>query len=112
VELLKQAMLLGPENAFVRLVQAEYHISNDEFEEAREHLEHARKVDPNYLPALHIMGWLSFHEKKWDDGIRYAQEFLATPPSYYLKLYTDDAKEIIQLCEEKKAKEAGAKEEE
>lgn len=102
-ELLDEALNLAPDNAFVRLVYAEHHITADEFDEARVHLEHARTVDPNYLPALHIMGWLSYHQKRWDEGIAYANEFLATEPSPYLTENTDDAKEIIELCEKKKA---------
>ena len=39
----------------------------------------------------------------WDEGIAYANEFLATEPSPYLTENTDDAKEIIELCEKKKA---------
>jgi len=101
-ELLDQALELAPDNALVRLVYAEYHISARDFEDARIHLEKARALDPGYLPALHIMGWLSYHQKRWDEGIDYANQFLASGPSYYLETFADDAREIIEHCEEKR----------
>lgn len=104
-KMLEEALALAPDNAFVRLVYAEYFITADEFDKARSHLEHARSVDPGYLPSLHIMGWLNFHQKRWDDAIACANEFLATSPSLYRQWNAEDAKEIIQLCEEKKTKE-------
>lgn len=105
-ELLDQALDLAPDNAFVRLVYSEYFITADEFDQARPHLERARELDPAYLPALHTMGWLNYHQKRWDEGIAYANEFLTSGPSPYVTMNTDDAKEIIELCEKKKAKAA------
>lgn len=100
--LLDAGFALAPENAFVRLVYAEYHITRRDFDAAEIHLTRAREIDPDYLPALHIMGWLHFHQKRWDEAIETANEFLATEPSAYLEENTSDAYEIIELCEEKK----------
>ena len=101
--LLDEAITSAPDNAYVRLIYAEYHITRDEFDDAEVHLQKARELDPDYDPALHIMGWLHFHQKRWDEGIATAQDFLNTEPSSYLERYRDDALEIIELCEEKKA---------
>ncbi|MCF6283965.1 MAG: DUF4034 domain-containing protein [Candidatus Hydrogenedentes bacterium] len=101
--LLEEALALAPDNACVHHFAAENHITNKDYDEARIHLEKARALDPDYLPSLHIMGWLSFHQKRWDEGIEYANQFLATEPSAYLTEFADDAREIIELCEEKKA---------
>lgn len=101
-ELRDEALVLAPDNAFVRLVHAEHHISNKMFDDARVHLEMARELDPDYLPALHIMGWLNYHQKRWDEGIACAQQFLDSGPSEYLTQFGDDAREIVELCEKKK----------
>jgi len=101
--LLEEALALAPDNAFVRLVYAEHFISAKNYDDAQVHLEKARALDPDYIPALHIMGWLRYHQKRWDEGIAAAKAFLATAPSPYLDRYRDDAKEIIELCEKKKA---------
>ena len=103
---LDEALALAPDNAFVRLVYAEHHITDKAYGEARGHLEKARELDPEYLPALHIMGWLNFHQERWDDGIACANQFLESGPSAYLTEFSADAREIIQLCEEKKQKAA------
>ncbi len=99
--LTQEALTLAPDNAYVQLMATECFITKKEYDLARVHLEKARELDPAYLPALHIMGWLSYHQKQWADGIRYAKEFLATEPSIYLTQSTDDAKEIIELCEKR-----------
>ena len=86
------------------LINAEYCITHDLFDEACPHLEKAREVAPEYLPALHIMGWLNFHQERWDEGIAAAEAFLAATPrnaldAQYLETYADDAREIVELCE-------------
>lgn len=101
---LAQALALAPDNAFVQLAHAEYFIERDELEEAREHLECAREIDPAYLPALHTLGWLNYHQKRWDEGIAAANQFLASGDSRYVEQNRDGAKEIIELCEKKKAR--------
>jgi tetratricopeptide (TPR) repeat protein len=108
-ELLVDALALAPENALVRLIYAEHYITDKTYDKARVHLEKAREADPDYLPALHIMGWLNYHQKRWDDGIATAEAFLATAPSEYLSKNTDDALEIIELCKKKKKKAAEAR---
>ncbi len=106
-QLVAEALALAPDNPYVLLISAEYCITHDLFDEARPHLEKAREVAPDYLPALHIMGWLNFHQDRWDDGIATAQAFLAATPkddldTRYLETYADDAREIVELCEKKK----------
>ncbi len=106
-QLLEEALALAPDNPYVLLINAEYCITHDLFDEARPHLEKAREVAPEYLPALHIMGWLNFHQERWDEGIAAAEAFLAATPrnaldAQYLETYADDAREIVELCEKKR----------
>lgn len=103
--LLEEALELAPDNPYVRLVHAEHFITNKAYDEARIHLEKAREIDATYLPAMHIMGWLNYHQKRWDDGIASANEFLNSGPSDYLTENEADAREILELCEKKKARE-------
>jgi hypothetical protein len=100
---LDQALALAPDNAYVRLVYAEYHITRDQFDEARIHLERAREVDPAYLPALLTMGWLNYHQKRYDDAIAAANQFLSSGTSKYAVMNAFDAKEIVELSTKKKA---------
>lgn len=100
---LDQALALAPDNAYVRLVYAEYHITRDQFDEARIHLERAREVDPAYLPALLTMGWLNYHQKRYDDAIAAANQFLSSGTSKYAVMNAFDAKEIVDLSTKKKA---------
>lgn len=100
---LDQALALAPDNAYVRLVYAEHHITRDQFDEARVHLERAREVDPAYLPALLTMGWLNYHQKRYDDAITAANQFLASGTSKYAVMNAFDAKEIVELSTKKKA---------
>ncbi len=100
---LDQALALAPDNAYVRLVYGEYFIERDKFDEARVHLERAREVDPAYLPALLTMGWLNYHQKRYDDAIAAANQFLATGTSKYAVMNAFDAKEIVELSTKKKA---------
>jgi tetratricopeptide (TPR) repeat protein len=106
VALLQEALALAPENAMIRLVYAEHIVTAKRYDEARIQLERARELDPAYLPALLTMGWLNYHQKRWDDGIATANQFLASGDSRYVKMNTNDAKEIIELCEKKKKKAA------
>jgi len=101
--MLDQALALAPDNAYVRLVYGEYFITRDQFDEARVHLERAREVDPAYLPALLTMGWLNYHQKRYDDAIAAANQFLATGTSKYAVMNAFDAKEIVELSTKKKA---------
>ena len=100
--LVEEALTLAPDNACVQHFAAEYYITAKKFDTARTHLEKARELDPDYLPSLHIMGWLNFHQQRWDEGIEYANRFLATEPSAYRTEFADDAREIIELCEKAK----------
>ena len=104
--LLEEALALAPDNANVRLAYAEYFSERDQYDEARSHLERALELNPAYLPALHTLGWLNYHQKRWDEGIAAANQFLASGDSRYVKMNAYDAKEIIELCEKKKAKAA------
>lgn len=104
--LLEEAFALAPDNAYVRLVYAEYFITAKNYDEGRIHLERARELDPDYLPALHTMGWLNYHQKRWDEGIAAATEFLTSGTSSYVTSNADDAKDIIAACEKKKKKAA------
>jgi len=104
--LLAQALAQAPDNPYIRLMYAEHFISAKEYDQARPHLERAREIAPDYLPALHIMGWLNYHQKRWDEGIATATAFLAAGPSTYVTAHTEDAQEIIELCEKKKLKAA------
>lgn len=106
--MLDEAMALAPENAYVRLVQAEHFITAKNYAMARTHLERARQIDPNYQPALHTMGWLNYHQKRYDEAIACANEFLASAPTPYQTLNADDAKDIIAASEKKKAKAAAS----
>lgn len=103
--LLAEALDLAPDNALVRLAEAARLMASKDYEQARPHLEHARSVDPDYLPALMTEGWLNYHQKRWDDGIAAANAFLARAPAPYVLENASHAEEIIALCEKKRAAE-------
>lgn len=103
---LEKALALAPENAFVQLLLGEHYSAREEFREARAFVERARELAPNYLPALHTLAWLSYHERNLDEGIAHARALLASGDSFYVKANTADANEIIALCEKRKAKKA------
>lgn len=98
--LITEAIALAPNNAFVNLVYAEHFISRKEYDAARTPLEKALALDPDFSAPTLTMGWLNYHQGRYDEAIRFARQYLATVPSQATK---DEAQEIIELSTKKKA---------
>lgn len=90
--------------------------ADDQLEEAIAELKTAVSVDSRYGDALHALAMCYYHQKNFDDALKYGKQFVEVEPSNPLA-YTSlsmfyNAKGMIQEAEEMgaKARTAGSEE--